>query len=281
MKKNIIITILILIIICLLIFISADKRLIINPLSTESTEYTTYTTTASSHTAYETTEEPSYSTTEAEPVHTDSSGYTIVIDPGHQQKGNSQQEPVAPGASQTKAKVTSGTSGTVTGTPEYMVNLQVSLKLKSELEKRGYTVIMTRETNNVDISNSQRAQIANNANAAAFIRIHCNGSTDPGVSGALTMCQTPDNIYCGSIYDKSRKLSENVIDSLCSSSGAYNRGVSETDTMSGINWCKVPVTIVEMGFMTNPEEDRLLNDSDYQDKLAQGIANGIDNFIFN
>ncbi len=205
----------------------------------------------------------------------------VVIDAGHQQKGNSEQEPIAPGSSQTKAKVASGTAGVATEIPEYQVNLEVSLILEKELRSRGYDVIMIRSSNDVDISNSQRAMIANDAGADAFIRIHCNGSEISTVTGALTMCQTSQNQYCGDLYASSRALSEQIINSLCIETGAKNLGVSETDTMSGINWCRVPVTIVEMGFMSNPEEDRLLCDTSYQKKLATGIANGIDAYFGN
>ena len=62
--------------------------------------------------------------------------------------------------------------------------------------------------------------------------------------------------------------------------GAKNRGVMYTDTMSGINWSKVPVTIVEMGFLSNPKEDKKMNRSvRYQNKMAKGMANGIDRFL--
>jgi len=157
--------------------------------------------------------------------------------------------------------------------------LQVSLKLRDILVSRGYQVIMTRETNDVDMSNSERAAIANNAGAEAFVRIHANGSDDPGVNAATTICPTPSNSYTPSIYEKSRKLSDCVLDYMVSSTGCKKQYVWETDTMSGINWCQVPVTIVEMGYMTNPTEDTNMANPDYQMKIAEGIANGIDAYF--
>lgn len=203
----------------------------------------------------------------------------VVIDPGHQGEGNPEQEPIGPGASETKAKVSSGTSGTASGVPEYQLTLEIGLKLRDELEDRGYRVIMARETNEVDISNSKRAEIANEAGADAFVRIHANGSGNSGQTGAMTICQTPGNVFNGDLYQKSRALADCILDSYVLSTGIDYEMVWETDSMSGINWSQVPVTILEMGYMSNREEDLKMQDPEMQEKMVDGIADGIDAYI--
>lgn len=201
----------------------------------------------------------------------------IAIDAGHQRKGNSAQEPIGPGASATKPKVASGTHGNASGLNEYELTLQVSLQLRDELEARGYEVYMIRTTHDVNISNAERAQMAAAAGADILVRIHANGSDNTSISGALTMAPSNSNPYLTkSVISASQTLSRKIVDSFCAATGAKNQGVMSTDAMSGINWSTIPVSIVEMGYMTNRAEDLKMASASYQAKMVQGIANGID-----
>lgn len=203
-------------------------------------------------------------------------GRVVCIDPGHQQKANSSLEPVGPGSGSNKAKTSAGTTGVSTKTPEYKLNLTVAMALCKELCARGYRVTMTRNSNDVDISNVQRAHIANVLDADCFIRIHANGNDDPTVEGAETICMTRNSAFNADLYDTSYRLSSCILNNFVQMTGATSRGVKTSDSYAGINWSQVPVTILEMGFMSNPQEDTLLGTSSYQSKIVQGIANGID-----
>ena len=212
---------------------------------------------------------------------TKAQGPVVAVDAGHQGPGQdmSRKEANGPGSEVMKARLATGTTGSVSGLDEYELNLDVSLKLQTELEKRGYQVVMTRTTHEVDLGNIDRATIANEAGADILVRIHANGSEDSSVAGALTMAPTQSNPYVGSISEECMRLSQSLIDSYCEATGLINRGILAEDEMTGINWSQIPVTILEMGFMTNPGDDAYMANSGNQDVMVQGIANGIDNYF--
>ena len=234
-------------------------------------------------------EQPEKEPEEAEPVQTQTpvpeavqtEKPCIVIDAGHQLNADYGKEPVGPGSTELKTRVSAGTTGVSTGIPEYELNLAVSLLLQQELTARGYTVVMTRTENDVSISNAERAQIANTQQAGAFIRVHANASESAAASGIMAICMTLSNPYNGALYEKSRALSDCVLERLGAAldKPQNERTLWQTDTMTGINYSEVPVTIVEMGFMTNPAEDEAMATDAYRAKIAAGIADGVDAYF--
>ena len=202
----------------------------------------------------------------------------VAIDPGHQ--GNwvdmSEKEPNGPGSSEMKAKATTGTQGSFSGKAEYELNLEISLLLRDELEKRGYRVILTREDNDTAISNAERAQMAYEEGGDIYVRIHANGSDDAGVQGALAMVPSSNNPYIPELAEDSYTLAECILSAYCEKASFTSLGIQYYDNMTGINWSKLPVMILEMGFMTNQSDDLRMSDASVQPLMAEGIADGID-----
>ncbi len=203
----------------------------------------------------------------------------IAIDAGHQLHGDSSTEPVGPGSSTKKAKVAGGASGVATGVPEYQLNLDVAKKLRKELLNRGYGVYMIRSKNDVNISNKKRAIKANKSGSDIYIRIHADSSGSSSVTGASALYPSKSNPYVSKLSKKSYKLSKAIIDSYCEITGINNRGCIVRDDLTGTNWSKIPVTLIEMGFMSNSAEDRRMQKKSFQNKMAKGMADGIDAYF--
>ena len=203
---------------------------------------------------------------------------TVVIDAGHQAHADSRLEPVGPGSSDMKPRMASGTAGVVTGAPESRINLEVALKLRSALQARGVNVFMIRTTEDVNISNAERAQIANANSAALFVRLHCDGVDDSSVHGLLMLRPGPTE-WTGPIVTPSKTAAAMVGKAALSATGAHDRGTTARTDLSGFNWATVPAILVEMGVMSNAAEDRNLSSAGYQQSLADGMANGIAEYL--
>lgn len=206
-------------------------------------------------------------------------GHLIAINAGHQEKANEEEEPIGPGATETKAKNSIGTRGVFSGVYEYQLTLQVAEKLEEELTVRGYEVLMIRESNDFDMSNQDRAKMAAESGAEVLINLHANGSKVKETNGAMAICCTEENPYIANLYEDSSRLAKDILTHFVKETGAQSKGVWETDVMSGINWSSIPVTTLEMGFMSNAEEDTRMQTEEYQQKMVAGIADGLDAYF--
>lgn len=199
----------------------------------------------------------------------------VVIDPGHDLRANAATEPIGPGSSTRKISDGGGTRGVASGLAEAELNLRVALRLRPLLEAAGIRVVMTRtKTAGTSIGNVARARIANEAGAALFLRIHADGSTDPSARGTHTLYPARRRGWTDDVYVASRRAARIVQAQLVDALAFPDRGLQERADFTGFNWSDVPVILVEMGFMTNPKEDRLLGTVAYQRRAALGLCRG-------
>ena len=200
----------------------------------------------------------------------------VVIDPGHDLRANLQTEPIGPGSATRKIKDGGGTRGVVSGTTEAELNLAISLRLRKLLERQGVTVVMTRKrTAGTSIGNVARAGIANRAGAALFLRIHADGAPSSAARGTHTLYPALRAGWTDDIYDRSRTAARAVQGELVAALGFPDRGLQERSDLTGFNWADVPAILVEVGFMTNPAEDRALATAAYRGRAARGLCRGV------
>lgn len=220
---------------------------------------------------------PILASTDEEDEKSKNKSFTVCIDPGHQGKGDSKGEPVAPGSTNRKPRVSSGTAGVATKKAEHIVNLEAAMILKDLLIEKNYNVIMTRETADVNISNAERAEIANNANANITIRIHCDSINDSEKTGATILIPAKDCQYTKGIYCESNSYAE-ILKKVLQDNNIKVNGIFQRNDITGFNWSRVPVVILEMGFMSNYNEDQMLSDPAYQKLLMKCVSEAIDNY---
>ncbi len=204
----------------------------------------------------------------------------VAIDASHQgtEADLTEEEPVGPGSETMIKGFSEGASGTATGLEENELNLEVATKLKDILEERGYEVFMTREDADTQLSEVERAELVNASDAQILISLHANDGEDSSERGASVQAPSYENPYIKDtdIVKKSNALADIVLQSYCDQTGLTEKGLYNVDSRAQINWSKIPVIVLEMGFMSNTEDDTYMAEDTNQQKMAEGIADGID-----
>ena len=174
------------------------------------------------------------------------SAYTVVLDPGH-------------GGGATGAQYE--------GVRESALNLSIAQKTAAALRREGVGVVMTR-TGDSDLSLYARTDLAQRRKADLFVSIHCNVSTtNPDARGIYTAYHPQS--------DESRLLADTLQSAVMAAADAPNMGVEERPDLAVLRTAAMPAALVECGFMSTPAELALLRSEAYQQRIAQGIADGI------
>ena len=172
------------------------------------------------------------------------------------------------------------------GTTEAEINLKIALKVQNLLEQTGCTVLLTRsDENGIYDSGSQtikqkkvsdiknRVKIGNESSADIFVSIHLNKISEKQYWGWQTFYKNEK--------EESKELATYIQNGLNESIQKENKRTPKTiDNVYIIKNVEIPTTIVECGFLSNPEEERILKEDEYQNKLAWGIYTGIMDYFF-
>ncbi|MGE5689116.1 MAG: N-acetylmuramoyl-L-alanine amidase family protein [Pseudomonadota bacterium] len=199
----------------------------------------------------------------------------VCVDPGHGGRPNPATEPIGPGSATRKAKDGGGASGVTTGQREAELALDVSLRLRTLLAREGIRVVMTHTTaSGPSLGNVVRARTCNRARASLMLRVHADGSPSRAVHGTHTLHPAFRRGWTDDIAVPSLRAARLVQRALVARLGSRDLGLQERGDLTGFNWADVPVVLVELGFLSNPREDRLLATPGYRARAAAGLRDG-------
>lgn len=208
------------------------------------------------------------------------SGLIVAIDPGHQENGKPVKEPLGPGLKGATAGTSGMAQGKTTLRKEYIVTMETAVKLRDELIRQGATVVMTREEPYDALSNLDRCARAEEGGAQIMLRLHCDTRDDRKKQG-ISVWGPRNSDYAKAVADPDTylhmgKLLLNAMKNRLGYALKDSTGtVHINDNFVGNNWAKMICFLVEMGYMSNPEEDIKLATPEYQQWLAEGMAQGI------
>lgn len=202
-------------------------------------------------------------------------GVTVCIDPGHQRKTQVETVRRAPNIAESVTTRIGSASGTATGRKESIVTLEISVLLRDMLLAEGATVVMTRDTQKTFVGMLERAYIPNEANADFVLRLHCNSGNE-WAQGIQIYCPS-DSSYAQEVADLEtyRAMGNTLLSAMKTATGKTRGGCTMNNSYVGNNWSMMPSFLVEMGYMSNQEEDYQLSSPVYQQWLAQGMVEGV------
>lgn len=249
-----------------------------NTESKEQSKATSQSVTATTHNTEKTTEKKTTENSTTKPTEKKDklSGFKVLLDAGHGCSGN-YVEPKYKGASDSEVTYensSTGTTGVVTKKREGDLTLEIALKLQKKLQNLGADVLMIRTKKTTPMSLVQRAEYGNKHKVDLAFRIHADGLDDQSVNGASTLYPSAEHIN-NKIAEKSKNIASIIQREYIKSTGLADRGTVERNDLVGFNFTTVPCVLLELGFMTNPEDDRKMSDKKFQEKMVDGITNGM------
>lgn len=200
--------------------------------------------------------------------HPDLRGLVIVIDPGHQAEADTELEEVFSGSSAEKERATRGAVGVTSKVKEYELTLEYALIMKEYFEGCGAQVILTRNSNDVNISNIERAQVATDSKADYFIRLHADSAPDEEISGVKVYVPSSGK-YSSSAAADGKKLADAVADSI----GSTSLGCVQSNMYTGLNHAdSIKSYQLVVGYLSNSADDALLGDAETPYNTAVAVA---------